>query len=72
MPILKNESNLNVNFLLPWLLLLLLSKMIEVLDDFYLAQKHLNDPGLKMAIDKFISVLKTEGLEEIKADRSRI
>ncbi|NCU32236.1 MAG: nucleotide exchange factor GrpE [Candidatus Moranbacteria bacterium] len=40
-------------------------KMIDVLDDFYLAQKHLDDPGLKMAIDKFNSVLKTEGLEEI-------
>jgi molecular chaperone GrpE (heat shock protein) len=43
----------------------ILSKMVEVLDDFYLTQKHLNDPGLKMAIDKFNSVLKTEGLEEI-------
>ena len=43
----------------------IISKMVEVLDDFYLAQKHLNDPGLKMAIDKFNSVLKTEGLEEI-------
>jgi len=43
----------------------ILSKMVEVLDDFYLAQKHLNDQGLKMAIDKFNSVLKVEGLEEI-------
>jgi len=43
----------------------ILSNMVEVLDNFYLAQKHLNDPGLKMAIDKFDSVLKTEGLEEI-------
>lgn len=43
----------------------ILSRMVEVLDDFYLAQKHLNDPGLKMAIDKFNSILKTEGLEEI-------
>ncbi len=43
----------------------IISKMIEVLDNFYLAQNHLNDPGLKMAIDKFNSVLKTEGLEEI-------
>jgi molecular chaperone GrpE (heat shock protein) len=43
----------------------ILCKIVEVLDDFYLAQKHLNDPGLKMAIDKFNSVLKTEGLEEI-------
>lgn len=43
----------------------IISKMIDVLDDFYLAQKHLNDPGLKMAIDKFNSVLKIEGLQEI-------
>ena len=47
----------------------ILSKMVEVLDDFYLAQKHLNDPGLKMAIDKFNSVLKTEGLEEINPQK---
>jgi len=43
----------------------ILSKMVEVLDNFYLAQNHLNDTGLKMAIDKFDAVLKTEGLEEI-------
>ena len=43
----------------------ILSKMIDCLDDFYLAQKHLNDPGLKMAIDKFNSVLKSEGLQDI-------
>lgn len=45
----------------------ILIKMIDVLDNFNLAQKHLNDPGLKMAIDKFDFVLKTEGLEEISA-----
>jgi molecular chaperone GrpE len=45
----------------------IVTKMIEVLDDFYLAQNHLQDPGLKMAIDKFNSVLKTEGVEEIIA-----
>ena len=43
----------------------IISKMVDVLDNFNLAQNHLNDPGLKMAIDKFNSVLKTEGLEEI-------
>ncbi|MDD4027226.1 MAG: nucleotide exchange factor GrpE [Candidatus Shapirobacteria bacterium] len=47
----------------------ILSKMIEVLDDFYLAQNHLQDPGLQMAIDKFNSVLKTEGLEEINPQK---
>ena len=43
------------------------TKMIEVLDDLHLTYKHLNDPGLKMSIDKFINVLKSEGVEEIKA-----
>jgi len=43
----------------------ILSQMVEVLDNFYLAQNHLKDQGLQMAIDKFNSVLKTEGLEEI-------
>lgn len=42
-------------------------KMIEVLDDLYLVYKHLKDPGLKMALDKFINVLKSEGVEEIEA-----
>ncbi len=43
----------------------ILSKMIDVLDNFSLAQKHLNDDGLQIAIDKFNSALKAEGLEEI-------
>jgi molecular chaperone GrpE len=46
----------------------IISKMIEVLDDLYLSQTHLNDPGLKITIDKFFNVLKSEGLEEIKAE----
>jgi len=41
------------------------TKMIEALDDFNLAYTHLQDPGLKMAIDKFLSALKSEGVEEI-------
>jgi molecular chaperone GrpE len=41
------------------------TKMIEALDDFNLAYGHLQDPGLKMAIDKFVSALKSEGVEEI-------
>jgi len=43
----------------------IITKMIEILDDLYLTYKHLQDPGLKIAIDKFNSVLKAEGLEEI-------
>lgn len=45
----------------------ILTKMIEVLDDFYLAQKHLNDSGLEMAINKFLRVLESEGLKEVEA-----
>ena len=43
----------------------IISQMVGVLDNFNLAQNHLKDQGLQMAIDKFNSVLKTEGLEEI-------
>jgi len=42
------------------------SQMVEVLDTFYLAQKHLQDPGLKMAIEKFETVLKNQGLTTIE------
>lgn len=46
----------------------IISKMIDVLDDMYLAQNHLKDQGLQIAIDKFVNILKTEGLTEIDAD----
>lgn len=46
----------------------IIAKMIDVLDDLRLAQAHLQDPGLKISIDKFINVLKAEGLEEIKTE----
>lgn len=46
----------------------IITKMIEILDDLNLAQSHLGDPGLQMAINKFINVLKSEGLEEIEAE----
>ncbi|MFA5532119.1 MAG: nucleotide exchange factor GrpE [Candidatus Shapirobacteria bacterium] len=42
-------------------------KMIEILDDLHLTFNHLKDQGLKMTIDKFINVLKSEGVEEIEA-----
>lgn len=44
------------------------SQTLGVLDDLLLAYQHLSDPGLKMAIDRFESVLKNQGLEEVKAD----
>lgn len=43
------------------------AQMLDVLDELYLAYKHLPDPGLKMAIDRFETVLKNQGLVEIKA-----
>lgn len=46
----------------------IISKMVDVLDNFLLAYKHLPDPGLKMAIDRFLAVLKEEGLVEIPAE----
>ena len=44
-----------------------ISQMLDVLDNLLLAYQHLPDPGLKMAIDRFESVLKEQGLEEVKA-----
>ena len=41
------------------------SQMLEVLDEFLLTYKHLPNPGLKIAIEKFENVLKNQGLEEI-------
>ena len=41
--------------------------MTDVLDDLNLAQTHLQDQGLQMTINKFLNVLKAEGLQEIDA-----
>lgn len=43
------------------------AQMLDVLDELLLAYKHLPDPGLKMAVDRFEAVLKNQGLDEIKA-----
>lgn len=48
----------------------IVSKMIDVLDDLYLTQNHLQDQGLQLTIDKFVNILLTEGLEEIKSENS--
>jgi molecular chaperone GrpE len=44
-----------------------ISQMLDVLDNLLLAYQHLPDPGLKMAIDRFESILKEQGLEEVNA-----
>jgi molecular chaperone GrpE len=43
----------------------IVDKIVSALDDLYLAQSHLNDQGLQMAIDKLINLLKSEGLSEV-------
>ncbi len=48
-------------------LMSIFDKLLSSIDDFYLVNSHLNDKGLKMALDKLESVLKSEGLEEIDA-----
>lgn len=44
----------------------LLDKLLAVLDDLERAEAHLKNKGLALALDQFRSVLKTEGIEEIK------
>lgn len=46
----------------------IVGKMVEVLDELYLAQNHLKDPGLQLTIDKLLNILKSEGLEEVPAE----
>lgn len=46
----------------------IMTKMIEILDDLILTQDNLHNQGLQITIDKFINILKTEGLNEIKVD----
>ncbi len=43
----------------------LIVQLLDVIDDLEKARDHLNDPGLKIILDKFLSVLKNSGLEEV-------
>lgn len=45
----------------------IITKMVDVLDDLRLVQNHVKDQGLQMTFDKFLTVLKSEGLAEIDA-----
>jgi len=43
----------------------LITKLLPVLDNLFLAQKHIQDDGLDLSIQKFLDILKEEGVEEI-------
>ena len=43
-----------------------IDKLLSVLDDLERAETHLKDKGLKLALDQFRQVLKSEGVEELK------
>jgi len=44
---------------------ILIEKLIPILDDLFLAQKHLRDDGLNISIQKFLDILAEEGVEQI-------
>ena len=44
----------------------LILKFLPVLDNLFLAQKHIQDDGLNLSIQKFLDVLKEEGVEQIE------
>jgi len=46
----------------------IISQLLEVIDDLNLAYAHLQDQGLKMAIDKLINILKSYDLKPIEAE----
>ncbi len=43
----------------------LIDKLLSVLDDLERAETHLKDKGLKLTLDQFRQVLKSEGVEEL-------
>ena len=45
----------------------LIDKLLPVLDELEICQKHLKDKGIQMVIDKFSRVLQSEEVEEIEA-----
>mgnify|MGYP001576872174 CR=1 FL=1 len=44
----------------------LILKLLPVLDNLFLAQKHINDAGLDLSIQKFLDALYNEGMERIE------
>ncbi len=45
----------------------LLLRLLPGLDTLMLAAKHVTDQGLKLSIEKFLEILKNEGVEKIEA-----
>ena len=46
----------------------LIRKLLPILDNLEMLEKHLDDEGLKMIVKEFKSVIKEEGVEEIDSD----
>ncbi len=46
----------------------LILRLLPVLDTLEMAQKHVNDEGLKLSIKNFLDVLISEGVEKIEAE----
>lgn len=44
----------------------IVDKMLDVYDDLQMANKHVDDKGLDMAVSQFWAVLESEGVQEIK------
>ncbi len=45
----------------------LILKLLAVLDNLFLAQKHIQDDGLNLSIQKFLDVLSEEGVSRIES-----
>jgi molecular chaperone GrpE len=46
----------------------LVEKLLPVLDNLFLAQKHIQDDGLNLSIQKFLDVLSQEGVQRIETE----
>jgi molecular chaperone GrpE len=46
----------------------LMIRLLPVLDTLFLAQKHIEDEGLSLSIQKFMDVLREEGVERIETE----
>ena len=49
----------------------LIEKLLAILDDLERAAGHIKDKGLQMILKQFNSVLRSEGLEEIRAEKEQ-